>query len=206
MSKITNTQLHLVEAASAGSSTAGEGQIWVDTKTPNRLMFTDDTGIDCGISKTLSSLVTTTGGTAILFGGIPDGVSEVTIMYSGLSWNGTDDTIITLGDAGGLETAGYIQSGQMHVGTADYATTDTAFFRFASDVATENCSGMIILKLMAAATNLWSCMAMNGSDQAVHSCCAGTKALSGVLTQVNFTTTSSSNTIDANGGVSMEYS
>ena len=55
MAKVTNVGLHLVESADAISDTAGEGQIWVDTATPNRLMFTDDAGTDCGISPTFIS-------------------------------------------------------------------------------------------------------------------------------------------------------
>ena len=46
MSKITNTGVHIVESADAIGDVAGEGQIWVDNQTPNRLMFTNDAGTD----------------------------------------------------------------------------------------------------------------------------------------------------------------
>ena len=38
--------LSLKEQAEAESDTAGEGQLWVNTATPNELWFTDDSGKD----------------------------------------------------------------------------------------------------------------------------------------------------------------
>ena len=38
--------LSLKEQADAESDTAGEGQLWVNTATPNELWFTDDSGKD----------------------------------------------------------------------------------------------------------------------------------------------------------------
>lgn len=38
--------VYLTEKAAAGSDTAGRGQIWVKTATPNELWFTDDAGTD----------------------------------------------------------------------------------------------------------------------------------------------------------------
>jgi len=45
------TGLKIKEAADASSDTAGYGQIWVDTATPNILMFTDDAGQDIHLTK-----------------------------------------------------------------------------------------------------------------------------------------------------------
>ena len=42
---ITGTQ-KMVEQADADADTAAQGQIWVNTATPNELWFTDDTGKD----------------------------------------------------------------------------------------------------------------------------------------------------------------
>lgn len=43
---ICNDGFYINERASAGSDSAGKGQIWVLNDAPNRLMFTDDTGQD----------------------------------------------------------------------------------------------------------------------------------------------------------------
>ena len=51
VSSFTGT-LKIAEQADAASDTAGYGQIWVDTATPNELAFTDDAGTDIiGIGK-----------------------------------------------------------------------------------------------------------------------------------------------------------
>jgi hypothetical protein len=47
MSKVTGDgNIYLTERAAADADIAGDGQIWVDDSTPNKLMFTDDTGND----------------------------------------------------------------------------------------------------------------------------------------------------------------
>ena len=38
--------IHMTEQADADADTAAQGQIWVNTATPNELWFTDDTGKD----------------------------------------------------------------------------------------------------------------------------------------------------------------
>jgi hypothetical protein len=42
---VTGT-LKMVEQADADADTAAQGQVWVNTATPNELWFTDDTGKD----------------------------------------------------------------------------------------------------------------------------------------------------------------
>ena len=42
--------IFLKEQASAESSIAGSGQIWVDLATPNKLFFTDDAGTDVDLT------------------------------------------------------------------------------------------------------------------------------------------------------------
>ena len=46
---VTGTQ-KMVEQADADADTAAQGQIWVNTATPNELYFTDDAGTDYDIS------------------------------------------------------------------------------------------------------------------------------------------------------------
>ena len=42
----TTGSLKIVEQADADADTAAQGQIWVNTATPNELWFTDDSGKD----------------------------------------------------------------------------------------------------------------------------------------------------------------
>lgn len=45
-SRLLAPQLYVTEAAAAAVDTAGQGQLWVRSDTPNTLMFTDDAGTD----------------------------------------------------------------------------------------------------------------------------------------------------------------
>jgi len=109
MSKITSTQLHLGEAASAGSSTAAQGQIWVKSDTPSSLYHTDDAGTDHRINGiTLTAEQATTSTTAIDFTGIPVGVKRITVMLDGVSTDGSSVLGVQLGDTDGFETSGYV--------------------------------------------------------------------------------------------------
>ena len=52
LGSLSDTPLKIKESADAVADTAGYGQIWVDTATPNELAFTDDAGTDIiGIGK-----------------------------------------------------------------------------------------------------------------------------------------------------------
>ena len=52
LGSLSDTPLKIKESADAVADTAGYGQIWVDTQTPNCLAFTDDAGTDIiGIGK-----------------------------------------------------------------------------------------------------------------------------------------------------------
>jgi len=50
----------------------------------------------------------TASGTSVDFTGIPSWAKRITVMFSGVSTNGTSIPIIQLGDSGGVETTGYI--------------------------------------------------------------------------------------------------
>jgi len=49
-----------------------------------------------------------TSGTSIDFTGIPSWVKRITVMFNGVSTNGTSNKQIQLGDSGGFETTGYL--------------------------------------------------------------------------------------------------
>ena len=57
---------------------------------------------------TLGTEQATTSGSTITFGSIPSGTKMIIISLNGVSTNGTVNVLVRLGDAGGLETSGYI--------------------------------------------------------------------------------------------------
>ena len=56
--------MKIKEQAAADSDTAGFGQLWVKTETPNTLQFTDDSGVDQAMASIGKSVALT-----IVFGG-----------------------------------------------------------------------------------------------------------------------------------------
>jgi len=145
-----------------------------------------------------SSALTTLSGSSVDFTGIPSTARRVTVMVNELSTNGTSVPLIQLGDAGGIETSGY-------VGTiALTGTSSMAGANFSAGVSLSTSFsgaaflvGSVTFNLMDAATNRWVISgALGRSDGGQLHSLGGTKALSATLTQVRITT-NSANTFDS---------
>jgi hypothetical protein len=178
--------LKMTEQAAAESDTAGAGQIWVKNDVPCSLYYTGDTGVDNRISGiTLSAEQSTSGVTD--FTGIPTGVKHITVIFEGLSLDGTDSILVQLGDAGGIETSGYVSAGANQAGSV---VTSTAGFMIRAGAAGEAISGHMTLTLLNSSNFSWisSSMATKG-DGCIYS--GGKKDLSAELTQVRITVTGS---------------
>ena len=52
----------------------------------------------------------TASGTSVDFPSIPSTVKRITVMYSGLSSNGSSDFMVQIGDSGGIEDTGYVST------------------------------------------------------------------------------------------------
>jgi len=147
----------------------------------------------------------TTSGTTVTFGSIPTGTKAIAIMLDQVSTNSTGFAIaVRIGDAGGIETSGYVGgSGQMLV-SANAAVSASINWNLVGDgsVAANNYSGICMLRLQQASTYTWtqsgSLSANTGGHAAVS---AGMKALSAELTQVQVYTI---NTFDG-GAVNIQY-
>ena len=203
MAKVTNVGLHLVESSAAISDTGGEGQIWVKDDTPSSLYYTDDAGTDFRMGGiTLKTKVDSTSGTAIDFTGIPSGVKRIIFCMNDVSTNSNSDYRVQLGDSGGFETSGYLDSAQ----TGTTAELSTAAFQLTTSIGSgETWSGQLTLCLLDSATNHWSGSHCFGrGDSGSTTVGAGSKALSGTLTQLRLTTVSG-DTFDA-GDVNISFS
>tara|TARA_R110002051_G_scaffold117776_1_gene191410 strand:+ start:21 stop:632 length:612 start_codon:yes stop_codon:yes gene_type:complete len=203
MSKITSTQLHLNEAASAGSSTAAQGQIWVKSDAPSSLYYTDDAGTDFRLGTTVSSEFASTSGTTVSLTGIPAGVTRVDVLFEGVSSNGTGEFMLRLGTASGIETSGY-QSGSSNGDNADEDTTSLKLSYGISAATSRN--GIIHLRLKDVANNTWISGGIldkrTGANLLSYS--AGAKSLGGALTQMQLLNTAG-NTWDA-GSLALQWS
>lgn len=134
--------IYLNEQAEADADVAGDGQIWVDTQTPNVLFFTDDAGTDFRVSfntsAQLAAMVTDeTGSGALVFGTSPTLVTPALgtpasgvltnctgLPVGGLA-DGTDGELITWDSSGVAATVAVGTSG--HVLTSNGAGAAPTF-------------------------------------------------------------------------------
>lgn len=135
---------------------------------------------------TSGTAVASTSGTSIDFTGIPSWVKRITVMFSGVSTNGTSNPLIQLG-SGSPTTSGYLGAGMLASGTTPTVLNYTTGFGYPYGAATNILHGTTVLTLVTG--NIW---AANGtvsrSDGSSVSTTAGTIALSGTLDRVRITT------------------
>ena len=139
----------------------------------------------------------TTSGTVIDFSSIPAGVKRVTVNFSGVSTNGTNNVLLQLGDSGGIETSGYLGSAWSL--SAALGVTDTTSFPVTASVAAGTIMhGTVIISLLDATSNTWSSFGnIAFSNSASAQVSGGSKSLSSTLDRVRITTSGGVNTFDA---------
>lgn len=161
--------------------------------------------ITLGVGPTLGTPVAATSGTSIDFLGIPANTKRVTINFTGVSTNGSDDIIVQLGDSGGIEASGYLGASMFANGATPVIDNFTSGFGIRAQSATAVRHGSIILTLANSSTNTWIANGNIGlSDSTGMISTAGSKSTSAVLDRVRITTVSGINTFDA-GEINISY-
>ena len=167
--------------------------------------------ISGAVLSTMASSVITSGasqastsGTSIDFTGIPSWVKRITVMFNGVSTNGTSLTLLQLGTSGGIQTSGYVGSAT-YVGGGAASVNFSTGFSINTGLASVVLQGIITFTLMDSATGLW-CMSatLGNSDVAYLRLSAGSKTLSGTLDRVRITTANGTDTFDA-GSINILY-
>ena len=151
---------------------------------------------------TLGTYTATTSGTSFNFGSIPAGTKLIIISFQGVSLSGTDDLLIQIGDAGGIETSGYVAASVLGVDD----NTSTAGFIIHAGEAVDIFTGQMILSLLDSTTFYWVSSHTGRSSPsagAINVSGGGYKALSAELTQLTLTRTGT-DTFDA-GSVNIMY-
>jgi hypothetical protein len=153
---------------------------------------------------TLGTAVATTSGSQALFGSIPAGTKVIHISLAGASSSGTAAWDVTIGDAGGLETSGYVGSANdfdaTSVKTPVRPTANWAIFGITAAASLYH--GTVTLTLENASTFTWTMQGIITEDQPIRCFSAGSKSLSAELTQVAVNT---AGTFDA-GAINITYS
>jgi len=150
---------------------------------------------------TLASAQATTSGTAFNFGSIPAGVNDIIVMFDQVSLDGTDNFLVQLGDAGGIETSSYLSRSGQVAGTTQVGSASGLIIRRSS--ATDTTTGWMRITRMSG--NKWVSGHTTTQDTGTNDCHngGGVKELSAELTQVTITR-SGTNNFDA-GSVAIAY-
>lgn len=159
------------------------------------------------LSITLGTEQATTSGTSIDFTGIPTGVKQIRIMFVSVSTSGTNPLLLQIGDAGGIETSGYLGTGSALAAAAQDASNSTTAFAIGdnSAAAANIYHGCITLSLEDSSDFTWVCSGTLGLSNAAQTYqVAGSKATSAVLDRVRITTVGASDTFDA-GVINIQY-
>ena len=136
----------------------------------------------------------TTSGTSKDFTGIAAGTKRITVMFEGVSTASTSAFAVQLGDAGGIETSGYVGAST----GAGGASPTTAFQMAYALTAARNYSGALTLSLKDASAFTWVASGVSGQDTGgVVLITGGVKSLSAVLTQIRVTTIAGDEAFDA---------
>jgi hypothetical protein len=131
---------------------------------------------------TSGTAVASTSGTSIDFTGIPSWVKRITIMFSGVSTNGSSSIQIQLGDSGGIETSGYAGSVTQTSTTAYFSTG----FILGDVAASSIVHGLMTICLIG--SNNWAeTSTIGGTSGYANRNGGGSKTLSDTLTQVRIT-------------------
>ena len=141
-----------------------------------------------------------TSGTSIDFTSIPSWVKRITVMFNGVSTNGTSYVIVQLGDAGGVETTSYIGNSQQGGSPVAFSTgflistaADASAVRYgAISIALLDSNAWTVQGVIADTNNNWTTPL------------AGVKTLSATLDRVRITTVNGTDAFDA-GSINILY-
>ena len=153
------------------------------------------TGIDA--INTVATIATTSGANAD-FTNIPAGTKAIDVVFSAIGINIGGNVVVQIGDSGGIEATGYLNTVIIHSNGTPASQDGTTWFSFVhSNIggSTYEGSGIVQLRLVDPATNTWVAngQVLNTLNGALNNYTAnttyGVKSLSSELTTVRITNT-----------------
>lgn len=166
------------------------------------LVLSGDTGVSGNSGALVSGTAVSASGTAVDFTGIPSWAKRVTVMFSGVSTNGTSAILVQLGSSGGIENTGYVSGSFNDTGSANLTSTAGLLVNHASVAATAY-NGQMIISLLGSNSYVETCYVYR-SGTTGSSAGGGTKTTTGTLTQLRITTVNGTDTFDA-GTINIIY-
>lgn len=152
----------------------------------------------------LGTEAASTSGTTVDYTSIPAGVRRITIMFNGVSTNGTSQIIVQLGDSGGFEPTGYQSAAYSQGGGS--GTTSTAGIAVATPTAAAGTFyGSVILSLENSSNYTWVSQSnVYDSNSGNVYIGAGAKATSAQTDRLRITTAGGSDTFDS-GAINISF-
>jgi hypothetical protein len=142
-----------------------------------------------------------TSGTAITFTNIPSWVKRITVIFSGISTNGTSLMQVQLGTSGGLATSGYTGA-SCYSGGGSGGTAYTTGLPLSGTGAADVRSGIVAIYNITG--NTWVSSHTNGQTTNYAQFGGGNITLSGALTQLAVNMNNGTDTFDL-GTVNIFY-
>jgi hypothetical protein len=146
------------------------------------------------VSLLTQATAVTASGTSVDFTGIPSWAKRITVIFQGVSTNGTSNIIVRLGTSGGIITTGYVTGSSTSSGTNTTATD--GLFAVNSVAAAENYTGNIVIHNITGTTWVSAnhCANMTTGNTRIG---GGSIDIAGTLTQLSITTASGTQVFDA---------
>jgi hypothetical protein len=188
---VANGGTGVTAVGTSGNVLTSTGSAWASTAIP------------AGI--TLGTPVASTSGATIDFTGIPSGTKRIVVGWSGVSFSSSSQPLIQIGDAGGIETSGYLGGTCKIQGSTPLTDIQSDGLRFEAASASNIIHGTAVWNLLDSSTFTWSGvlnMSITSSNYWISG--ATVKSLSAELTQIRMTTTGGSDTFDA-GKINIQY-
>jgi hypothetical protein len=149
---------------------------------------------------TSGTAVASTSGTSIDFTGIPSWVKRITVMFNGVSTNGSSLVIVQLGTSSGVETSSYLGNSQQGGSPVAFST---GFIISTAAAAASVRYGAISIALLN--SNVWTVQGVIADTNNTWTTpMAGVKSLSSTLDRVRITTVNGTDTFDA-GTINILY-
>jgi hypothetical protein len=152
---------------------------------------------------TLATAVASTSGTTIDFTGLPSWIKRITVMFQGVSTNGTSNWLFQLG-SGSATTSGYLGTGYRATNAGSWINIAfTTGFGVPFDTASAVVHGSIVFANITG--NNWVANGfLSRSDTTTTGGTGGSISLAGVLDRVRITTVGGTDTFDA-GTINILY-
>jgi hypothetical protein len=150
--------------------------------------------------------VASTSGTSIDFTSIPSWVKRVTVMFNGVSTNGTSQYQVQLGDAGGIETTGYSSAVAFLGASTGGANATTGFIINTSINSSNTFAGAVYISKVNGNTfvSTGNLIYDSTSPTSFLLPSTGIKTLSDTLDRLRITTVNGTDTFDA-GSINILY-